>query len=239
MVTVDRAIYLVWPCIVAVLGAPALKKLCVGLMCAALVCRGALTFVWPEPIAVYVSTFTRIDTLAAGALLALWAREPGGLTLRVGGARVAAAFAATLMLAEVAIRALPWNIDAYAETIGYSVRVVFFSALVLLAVEARPSGRMRRVTEAGWLKTLGRYSYALYLFHSPIQSAFRDTALGVASLGTRTGSEFLGQLLFYPLATAAAVPFAMASWFMFERPILSLKRYFTSSRGAPASVTIQ
>ena len=79
---------------------------------------------------------------------------------------------------------------------------------------------------------MGRYSYALYLFHVPIRRFIRDEYFPVASFPVLFDSPLPGQLLFYVVATAPALALAWLSWHLFEKRILSLNRFFPYRRPA-------
>jgi peptidoglycan/LPS O-acetylase OafA/YrhL len=76
------------------------------------------------------------------------------------------------------------------------------------------------------LRALGRYSYALYLFHVPIRRWIRDEYFPVAEFPTLLGSPFPGQLLFYLVATGPALLLAWVSWHVYEKQWLKLTRFF-------------
>ena len=80
------------------------------------------------------------------------------------------------------------------------------------------------------LRTLGKYSYALYLFHVALRRFIRDEYFPVASFPTLAGSPFPGQLLFYVVTTAPALALAWASWHLYERQWLKVARYFPYPR---------
>jgi peptidoglycan/LPS O-acetylase OafA/YrhL len=227
--SIEEQFYLVWPWAVASLGRRGLRSLCLALLAAALFLRVALAIAGVHPIAIHVLTFTRVDTLAAGALLAIEARERGGLGRYARAARPLAAFAFAAVTLTVALQSLGVPTIAFASTAGYSVTIALYAALLTLAVAAPAGDGWRGFVSAAPLRALGRISYALYLFHSPIQSALHDTAIGVPGLQRIVGNVYVAQLVFYVLATLAALPPAIASFYFFERPILSLKRFFPTN----------
>jgi peptidoglycan/LPS O-acetylase OafA/YrhL len=73
------------------------------------------------------------------------------------------------------------------------------------------------------LRTLGKYSYAMYVFHlfviSLLAKAFPMRRL--------FGSADLGFLAWSAGAVVGTLAVALLSWSLFERPILSLKRFFS------------
>ena len=88
------------------------------------------------------------------------------------------------------------------------------------------------------LRVLGKYSYALYLFHNPMRALVRDLVYGPESFATFLGSKMPGQFLFYVLSFAVTLPVAWLSWHLFEKHFLTLKRFFEHGRApkAPGAV---
>ena len=82
---VEEQFYLVWPFLVAALSPRALTRLAGAMVVGALLLRLGLVFWGDHVVAVYVSTLTRMDALAMGALVALAARRAG--CRRTGGSR--------------------------------------------------------------------------------------------------------------------------------------------------------
>ncbi|MBL0927132.1 MAG: acyltransferase [Phycisphaerales bacterium] len=263
---IEEQFYIVWPTVVYLFSRSALVRICLGLVGFALLFRVAGVLWWDQwaawagwnarPIALYVLTPARIDGLALGALVALVLRADGGLeTLRrwarpmtlAGGAGFAGSIAADHLAGWHYTRdGYTWT-DSFAgsamQTVGYTFAGMMFAGLLAAALTAAP-GRSRRwiarLFDTWFLKMLGKYSYALYLFHMPLRAAIRDVAFGpAAAAGARLpfvkfprvlGSELPAQMVFYALASAAAIVLAWLSWHLFEKHFLKLKRYFPSDR---------
>jgi peptidoglycan/LPS O-acetylase OafA/YrhL len=231
--SIEEQFYLVWPWAVASLGRLGLRRLCLALLAGALVLRLGLMLAGVHPIVIYALTFTRVDTLAAGALLALEAREPGGLGRLLGAARPVAWSALTVVVVTIALEATGAPTLPFASTLGYSMRTALYAALLVMAAAAPAGDRWRTFLSSVPLRALGRISYALYLFNYPILSALHETAIGVPGLQRIVGNVFVAQMMFYVIGTLAALPPAIASFYFFERPILSLKRFFPTSADKP------
>ena len=80
---------------------------------------------------------------------------------------------------------------------------------------------------------LGKYSYALYVFHQPVMLLMRDLGLQVDLVPTVFGSQLPGLLLFTAIAGTLSFACALLSWRFIEAPMLRLKRYLNRSEGAP------
>ena len=125
-----------------------------------------------------------------------------------------------------------FSVDApFIQTVGYTLIALFFGSLLVLVLCARPDGALARCFDSAFLRSFGKYSYALYLFHLPLRALIRDTLFGPAQFPFVLGSQIPAQLFFYVISTALAFAFAFASWHLYEKQFLKLKRYFPSGSG--------
>jgi peptidoglycan/LPS O-acetylase OafA/YrhL len=141
----------------------------------------------------------------------------------------AAAFAAVWM-AEDALDGGDWT-EPLMQTVGFTALAAGFGSLIGLVATGGPRDWLRRLFTLRVLRFIGRYSYALYLFHVPVRRFVRDYYFPVAEFQTWLGSPLPGQLLFYVVATAPALALAWASWHVLEQPCLGLKRFFPYGSG--------
>ncbi|HEX7242785.1 MAG TPA: acyltransferase [Longimicrobiaceae bacterium] len=224
--SIEEQFYLVWPLAVFALGRTPLMRLCAALVAGALAWRVGALLLGVHPVAVYVLPLSRMDALAVGALVALWARGPAGIAAPLRAARpVALASGAALLGMLVGLRRL----DAFqplVQTAGYTLLALLFGALLTLAVAARPESGWARALDRPALRTLGKYSYAMYLFHFPIRGVLRDAVYGPDRFLVLAGSAIPGQILFYALSTAVTLLAAWLSWHLYEKRFLALKKHF-------------
>ena len=115
--------------------------------------------------AIYVLTVTRLDSLVIGALLAVAVRTRSGLDRYLP------------WLAGVGFLALATSGIALASTHGVNthglgflvVRFSFvplvFAALIAWTIAPAGLGALRTMAQASWLRTIGKYSYAMYVLH--------------------------------------------------------------------------
>jgi peptidoglycan/LPS O-acetylase OafA/YrhL len=230
---IEEQFYLVWPVVVALLGRRSLMWTCVGLMATALASRTALVMGGADPTAAHVLTFCRMDPLAAGSFVALALRDHHEAARLVAWARRLAP-AALLAFFGIWYVEDPLNNESSTEpimlTAGLTILALFFGSLVALTATSSDGSALSRVFSAPLLRTFGKYSYALYLFHVPVRRWIRDTYFPVAAFQTWMGSPLPGQLLFYVVATAPAFLLAWASWHLYEKQVLKLKRFFPYER---------
>jgi peptidoglycan/LPS O-acetylase OafA/YrhL len=237
---IEEQFYLVWPAVVYVCSPRALKRLCAALFAVAFVARWiAYRELHLAPFSVYVLTPCRLDALATGALLAVRAREPGGLAALVPSARRLGLAAGAAALALVVIERLAGVVTVYdpgwgpvSILVGFPLVALAFGSLLVLVVEAPAASRLHRAFASRPMRFFGAYSYGIYLVHLPVRALVADKVYGPAFRAPRHaflnvgGTEILGQLLFYPLALAAILPVAWLSYHLYEKQFLKLKRYF-------------
>jgi peptidoglycan/LPS O-acetylase OafA/YrhL len=233
---IEEQFYLVWPAVVALLGRRTLMWTCAALMATALGARAMLLGLTGNEVAAYVLPFCRMDALAAGAIVALAVRHADDRARFVRWARRVAPAALVAVLVVWYVED-PMDNDTWTEpimqTAGYTMLALLFGALVALAATAGEDEWVSRLFAGRTLRTLGKYSYALYLFHVPVRRWIRDTYFPVAAFPTWLGSPLPGQLLFYVVATTPAFLLAWASWHLYEKQVLALKRYVPYGRASP------
>ena len=245
---IEEQFYLVWPLVVWLFSRRTLLWIAGSLVVAALAVRLVLVLGFDvNPIAIFVLTPTRMDTLAAGAWLALWARGERGeaaLDRVVPWAKwvglPAFALAAVIVTAEeLRIHLVdPQYRKVVADTIGFSFWALGFASIMLLATRSRPDSRWRAFWSSRFMTTFGKYSYGLYLFHIPLRALVRDRIFGPEGTPARwhfplvQGSELPAQILFTVVTIPLVLAAAWVSYHLWEKPFLRLKRFFPTPRGS-------
>ena len=227
---VEEQFYLVWPVLVAVLSRERMARLCVVLVVVAAGLRYWLldTHHWA---AAYALMPCRMDELAAGGFVALVLRGPidDAKALRV--ARIAVV-PATLVAAFLLFGPGWLGPQTTLESaLVPSALAVAFGSLHVVATRAEADSIVRRVLEWRGLRTLGQYSYGLYVLHHPLRPVF-EKLFPPAWLAARLHSPVLGSLVFATLAGGLSFALAVTSFRFFESPVLALKRYFEYGRSA-------
>ncbi len=212
---IEEQFYLSFPWLVRALDRRQLTTvLCGALVLAPIVRTGALLAFPQLDRFQYQFTVCRIDTIAAGCLLALVIRMPAPAQPRQLTLAVIAAAAVAISIATGLDRT-----STFGRTLGYSVVALGFAALTLAVVRARGSAPL------AWLRFpplcyLGKICFGLYLLHRPA-----DTIVGgfAHRLGISVDAWWL-----IPVKIAGAVAFATLTWRLLERPFLRLKGRFAS-----------
>jgi peptidoglycan/LPS O-acetylase OafA/YrhL len=220
--SIEEQFYLAWPLLVRKLRPRALGMLCLGLVALAFASRLALRASgWSGAASgAYVFTVCRVDALALGALAALAVRAPRLASLLSARLGLLRGVAIALPVATVLVTRGAPRAGLLTQSYGYTLFAVAFAALILDLALAPAGDRFRGAWSFAPLRAVGRYSYAMYVFHTPLHLLVGLPLL--AALGaSRPG---LGLALgYFVAATAVTFVAALASHHAFERHFLALK----------------
>lgn len=222
---VEEQFYLLWPFVVRCCTPRRLLQVCAGLAVTSLGVRLGMRLGGIGPGLVYTASVCRMDALALGAAVAVIVREPALLDW-MRAQRTGLQAAAALAVAAVVCGGFQRD-SFYGQTIGYSALSLAFAMLVLALVLTDqgqlPSG-LRVMFLFRPLRTLGRYSYAVYVFHRPLHK-FVGQPLLQALPAALDGS--IGLAMAYLIVMGLVVLLlAEMSYRWVEGPFLRLKRRF-------------
>ena len=96
---------------------------------------------------------------------------------------------------------------------------------------ATPGSWTYRAFDQGWLRSLGKYSYAIYLFHYPLLNYFRYI-YRMDEVPEVWGSAIPAQFALTLTASVASFVLAWLSWHLYEKHFLKLKRFFPNATGS-------
>jgi peptidoglycan/LPS O-acetylase OafA/YrhL len=236
---IEEHFYLVWPAIVYVCSPKALRRVCVALIVLPLIVRAILVARGAPGYVTTHWTICRTEALATGALVAMLLRDQRHLVSGlVKPAWIALALIPPgLVLYNAAVGSL--NESESFRIVNYTIFAALFGALLLLTVMAPPGSLLVRIFSHSSLRTLGRYSYAMYLLNQPVKFTLQRYVLDPDKANPLLGSKIPAQLLFAALVIAVTLALAIGSWHLFEKHFLKLKRLFpmTEQRPARARVT--
>ena len=222
---IEEQFYLFWPLVVHLVPREKMARASLAVFGFSVACRFALELAGAPWITTYVATPCRLDGLALGGFLASLPaarlQSSGKTALRVlaGAALVSAAVIAVSRSLAMERR--------FAPTVGFAALAVMWGAVLVLAIST-PS--VTRAFSSRPLVTLGKYSYALYLFHPTVADLVKTRLFGVEAWPRVGRSLLLGQLLFHAIAGGITLALAWVSWRALEDPILRLKRHFRYAR---------
>jgi peptidoglycan/LPS O-acetylase OafA/YrhL len=225
---VEEQFYLVWPLLVLFLSTRRFVLATTFTLLGSLLLRYVMAAHDASPLVLYTITPTRLDGLAAGALIAIAVRSNIGAQLLAGIARwMLASGLAAITTTTIAVRSFNYD-DLAVATVGYTALTFAAAGLVLLLVAERSADNIvRRSMRQPSLVSVGFYSYAIYLYHPIVYFlVMRLPLFRTEKLAVFPGGELIAQLIVTSTVTIATFALAVASYRLFEKPILELRRYF-------------
>jgi len=228
---VEEQFYLLWPFIVRRNTPASLLRLCFAICVAALTARSIMELTHFPHEALYTFTVCRMDALALGAAAAAALRVPAIRTVLETKISLVALLAFSLLALNALVTHAYGVYDNFDQTLGYLFLAMGFALMILPAILPAQGTVRSLYAVLGWrpLRLIGRYSYAMYVFHFPLHIFW--------------GEPMLRELAAPPSPLIAvgyalgviAVSFALAalSYYLFERHFLSLKSYFLPRANEP------
>jgi peptidoglycan/LPS O-acetylase OafA/YrhL len=231
---IEEQFYLLWPAVVFLVPKERLLRVCGMLLAIGVLLRYALLHRWPTLVVPDAATFTRCDGLVLGAMLAIWWQSPALVQWRRWPAPLLFGSLAVLLLIRVSRGSLELT-DRVMLMVGLTaVALVFTSAVAMALLRESERG------SAGWLaasplRFMGRYSYAIYVWHPPIQLILASAGFTVPMLLSRWHSILAVEAGYVAVNGGATIAMSLLSWHLLERPMLRLKArfpYFAASANA-------
>lgn len=218
---VEEHFYFVWPLVIYWLPRRAAIGACLILIATASASRVGFILTGGNEAAPEVFTLFRADALAMGALVALTARGPGGIqSLSAYARHTLLVLGPILLLLSIGHRRL--------LTVPDTLFAAFFAGLLVTALTAKADSQTAKLWNSSCLRFFGKYSYAMYVFQYPLIPLLAPL-LSPELLTTTTGNATVARLFYIVLMTAITTAAAIASWTLFEKRFLSLKKYFEVS----------
>ena len=236
---VEEQFYFVWPPAVWLCTRkPGLKQvtwLCVGSILLSIGLRAVLESTGMPWEVMHRFTLTRFDTLAMGGLLAVAVRTPeaaAGIRSRLQ--YIAAAVLALFVLNEYLDARVTFPLH---HTLRYTLTPLLFGCVVFSCFDrSGGSGLLERIARWPWLRSVGKYSYSMYVFH---MLAMRYLIVPVVKFELRAGLALpVAFTLGLVISAVATYLVGVLTWHAYEKHFLKLKRYFPYGHDKSAGIAI-
>lgn len=221
---VEEQFYLLWPFLIWCIPRRRLGMFCCLLFLGSLAARILARMQDLDVMTIYTVTPFRLDTLSAGALIAVWLRDETHRN-RLQRVLLPGLGLSGLGLLALLVRERGFYLDSpLTQTLGYSLFSVFCALMIALVVQRSTEERYgKRFLENRLLRHLGNRSYAIYIFQMmvliPINTSYQ------AHWKAADPSGWQGFLMFVE-GVILILLLAELSWHCYEKQFLKLKRFF-------------
>jgi peptidoglycan/LPS O-acetylase OafA/YrhL len=225
---VEEQVYLFWPFLIRFVPNRRLLVVLVGIMIFSFGWRFATRLTAASISLSYGWAPANLEAFAAGGIVAWLSRESGGLLKRWAPRFVLASISFILGMWVGQRHFNFWEAPVQMLTLGISGLSICFSSLIAYSVTSEDRSLLNRLLASSWLRWIGKYSYAIYLFHSviielliPIFFPAKDNII--------QGQDLSKSLILTGLTLLFSCGLACLSWYAWESQFLRLKKYFPSS----------
>lgn len=222
---VEEQFYLLWPLVILLIKKPKiLLALALGMLIIVVVSRYVVWEMKVDGLAYSnLFTFTRIDGLCIGCILALLIRNNAAFLKKF--LIVVVLFVAGINFGFYFINKRQNFSLPYLAFAGYTTFAVLFGILVYETVTGQ-SKIIKWLFDNKPLKFFGKISYGLYVYHWPVYLLLFDYFRSRITGGGITSAR-IAELISGALVTIIAVLISVLSYRYFEKPFLRLKARYS------------
>lgn len=222
----EEQFYLFWPWIIYFLSTKSTKFFCFLMLSLGIILRYFFFYYEKNPIKAHLFPLAHMDALLVGSLLSLYISESQGILksniIKIVSILGNLGFIYYFIL--ILVRIL--NITS-APTGLFNYTFASFIFLKLLMLGLTSGTKTYKVLNQPLLSSIGKYSYAIYLFHNPISSLTKYLAnLYTPFAALNLLSAYITQFIIVFLTIAISYFIAIVSYHLFEKHFLKLKETF-------------
>ena len=231
---IEEQFYLLWPLCVWWLGRRDVFLFSVCGCAGALLVRYYLLQTGTTSWAVWHLTTTRFDSLLYGAIIATMYHYRGKLWKQF--CQPVTGYTIGLLLVPIILLSYGDPEHLLMQTLGYSLLGLLFAWWIARHVFLHDQPQAPAVWWNAWpLRTIGRWSYAVYVFHWPVLLLTMYVLEKLFFERTIAESQVLFGAVMLSLAASATILISGISWYCYESQWLKLKRRFQYSATSQGS----
>jgi peptidoglycan/LPS O-acetylase OafA/YrhL len=223
---IEEQFYLLWPLAVLWLSRRRLLLFVAGLFALSILARLLMLLTLDNPTLVYTSLPTELDSLSAGAALAVLVRSGIDPKRLAAWAIWVAALSGAIILALVQVSGVSsfWHPSGWAtepRNLPLFTLIALFWASII-SISALGSSILSPLLRLRPIRQIGKVSYGLYMYHFPVYvlvDMFLPRLLG-------SGGQQLVGMATPATKVGVTLVLALLSWHLLEEPILRLKAFF-------------
>lgn len=220
---VEEHFYLIWPVIVLALSKRNMIRFLYGIIGLAFISRLVLQYF---NVDTYFFTLCRMDALALGGLIAFYWSQEGRVTQLVRAAKLFFLF--TLIVSIPLYAGCSGKGFAIIQPVKYQIVAIAYGSFMVLVLTSWARSLVGRFFSLRFMRNLGKYSYAIYIFHPlTIDFFFLEYNKRFKQV------EFTSLLMPLVFIINVFIVYFLAylSWHLYERHFLDLKKYFQHEPG--------
>jgi peptidoglycan/LPS O-acetylase OafA/YrhL len=232
---IEEQFYLIWPFIIACVGDRKLLWLCAGTVACAFLVRVFMFAAGAQPEMIYMFSICRMDALALGAAAAVVIRRRDVVDVMRRHSTAMILCTLGILFAGAIVSHVYDTHDVLTITVGYTILAIGFAVLVLVAgagASRRLASIIQRLLSLAALRSVGKYSFAMYVLHLPIELSLDPWLL--------TAVKPVGAA--YPIVYSAIIAVlsyvaAFLSYQLLEKHCLRLKRFLVPHAPSGSAAT--
>ncbi len=215
---IEEQFYLLWPAVIYAFTRTTAMRVCVGCIIGSIFVRIGLV---SNGLSANFFMFGRLDSLALGGLLALAARGPEGMAGWKPKA-IAVLTALTVLVSPLYVMKTGSH-EAWLQVVKYTLLAGIYGAVLVLAILSTRTSLIGRFFNLPALRSLGKYSYGIYVFHPFFIDMFTTMRAHDATGRLETPIAIAFRIVTVVVLSIVA---AWLSFHLYEKRFLKLKRFF-------------
>jgi peptidoglycan/LPS O-acetylase OafA/YrhL len=220
---VEEQFYIVWPFVVLLFNVNNLVRFICAVIVFSITLKCYYFFSGHAWQYTYFNTFTRLDELCIGGLVAIAVRNEKVIARLQTIVPYVFKILLVFILAAIAIKRPAAPKSQFLEPLGTTVAAIFFASLILYCMSSHKRNLVKKVLENKILIFFGSYSYSMYIFHVPILAVIRPALFQFLQKHIHHTIAFMLDNLICMFLVIAA---SQVTWYLIEKPALKLKRFF-------------